>query len=126
MKIVLIMDGGVIQQILCDEAVKVAIVDYDVDGIDECQRTSIQLDDDAPEEAFTNIMVADVAPGLANKLYGICEADSKPTETTPAPAPAPTPQLNLAELERIGSELAQALFYWLPGTKVVSSIFRTF
>lgn len=108
MKIVLILDGGIIQQVLSDEPVSVGIADYDVDDAEEDQRTSIQLEDDAPEEAFVNFLQADVEPDLANKLYNICESNSKSAETTPAPAPAPAPQQNLAELERIGSDLAQS------------------
>jgi hypothetical protein len=87
MKIVVIMNGGVIQQVLSDEAAKVAIVDYDVDGIDECQRTSIQIGDDPSEETFTNLLDADVAPDLANKLYGICESDSKAKQATTETVP---------------------------------------
>lgn len=98
MKIVLIMNGGVIQQALSDEPVNVAIVDYDVEGIDECQRTSIQIDDDPSEETFTNLLAADVAPDLATRLYDICNLDSKvralksqAAQTTAEPALEPEP-----------------------------------
>jgi len=126
MKIVVIMNGGVIQQVLSDEPAKVAIVDYDVESVDECQRTSIQIGDDPSEETFTNRLDANVTPDLATRLYDICNLDSKvrdlksqAAQTTAEPAPEPKTVQSSTELERVGRELTQALSYWLPAKKPI-------
>lgn len=45
MKIVIIVEGGVVQEVLTEDKVEVLIVDYDVDGVDDNELTSINQGD---------------------------------------------------------------------------------
>jgi hypothetical protein len=76
MKIVLIMEGGIVQQVLSNEPVSVAVVDYDVEDVEPAMRTTIKLGDEPPEEAFVNMIVADVEPKTTTELYDICRKNA--------------------------------------------------
>jgi hypothetical protein len=52
MKIVIVMDGGLVQDILSDKECNVVIVDYDTDGVDEKDLTAIEQRDGKFENAY--------------------------------------------------------------------------
>jgi hypothetical protein len=78
MKIVIVIEGNMIQTIFSDEPVKVAIIDYDTDGVEKERITSIpQLIEDFPDEAYASLQSAEVSADLAASLYAACKAYSE-------------------------------------------------
>jgi hypothetical protein len=51
-RMVIIMDGGIIQNILADEEVDITIVDYDTEDLEEEDLTEVPQNDGTSVEAF--------------------------------------------------------------------------
>jgi hypothetical protein len=58
-RIAIIMDGGLIHNILADEEVEITIVDYDVEGAEEEDLTEVPQNDGTSVEAFIGYPIAD-------------------------------------------------------------------
>lgn len=79
-RIVIVMDGGLVQNVLADTLVEVVKVDYDVDGCDEDDGVvSLQdVDDngdllDGFEDAFITDIGAELSPGYVATRFRQCE-----------------------------------------------------
>lgn len=69
-KVVIVLDGGLVQDILSTIAVDVAVVDYDVEGVDEDRLTEIPQGDDRPAEpAYCWYQRADRMPKRIREMF---------------------------------------------------------
>jgi hypothetical protein len=60
-RIAIIMDGGIIQNILTDEEVDITIVDYDTEDAEEKDLTEVPQNDGTSVEAFVGYPNADLS-----------------------------------------------------------------
>jgi hypothetical protein len=58
-RIAIIMEGGLIHNILADEEVGIMIVDYDIEGAEEEDLTEVPQNDGTSVEAFIGYPIAD-------------------------------------------------------------------
>lgn len=71
-KIVITLDGGLVNRVLSTEPVEVAIVDYDIEGADQEDLTSVpQLETVGPEteQAFARTEAVEVIPDLVEQVF---------------------------------------------------------
>jgi hypothetical protein len=74
-KIVVIMEGGLIQNVIGDRPMKIGIVDYDIEGCEPEQISEIpQGPGNKTQAAYTSVFVAEVLPDDAGELLRICES----------------------------------------------------
>ncbi len=59
-RIAIIMDGGIIQNILADEEVDITIVDYDTEDAEEEDLTAVRQTDGTSVEAYLGYPNADI------------------------------------------------------------------
>lgn len=60
-RIAIIMEGGLIQDILADEEVDITIIDYDTEGAEEEDLTAVPKKDGRSVEAFIGYPNADIS-----------------------------------------------------------------
>lgn len=70
MKIVIIMDGGLIQDVITDqEEAEVLIIDYDIEGADEDDLKSTQSSDGTVDKAWVSNYPSSVSPKDVNRYW---------------------------------------------------------
>jgi len=75
-RIIIIMDGGLIQNVLCDQEIEAAVIDYDTDGGEESYTTLIPQNFGAsPERAFANTIHVELSPLDVSELWDVIIAD---------------------------------------------------
>lgn len=60
-RIAIIMEGGLIQNILLDEEVDITIIDYDTEGAEEEDLTEVAQTDGTSVEAFIGYPIVDLS-----------------------------------------------------------------
>jgi len=70
-RIAIIMEGGLIQNILSDEEVDITIVDYDTEGAEEEDLTEVRKYDGTSVEAFIGYPIADLSDEARKFLEGL-------------------------------------------------------
>ena len=77
-KIVIVVDGGVVQDVLSSEPVEVVLVDYDTDGADPADLTAVpQGDGKASEDSFVRewkFVGPEVCPTRVEELFGVARS----------------------------------------------------
>lgn len=71
-KIVIMVQGGIVDKIISSEPVEVAVVDYDIEGADENQLRMIpQMEPVGPEseQALASIQEAEVDAGKVDRVF---------------------------------------------------------
>ena len=77
-KVVITLDGGIVEDILSDVPSDVIVIDYDVEGIEEDRLTQIpQIRAASTEPAYTVEQVADVMPKRVAELFRIVREEHK-------------------------------------------------
>lgn len=73
-RIAIIMEGGLIQDILADEEVDITIIDYDTEGTEEEDLTEVPQNDGTSVEVFIgypNVDLSDEARKFLDMLDGL-------------------------------------------------------
>ena len=60
-RIAIIMEGGIIHDILADEEVDITIVDYDIEGAEDEELMKVPQNDGRPVEAFIGYPIEDLS-----------------------------------------------------------------
>jgi len=77
-KVVITLDGGIVQDILSDVPIDVIVIDYDVEGIEEDRLTQIpQTPDASMEPAYTVEQSANVMPKRVAELFRVVREENK-------------------------------------------------
>ena len=77
-KIIIIMDGGILQNILSDTDIDISAVDYDIDGIEEDLLTKIPYMFHGKEDfeyAYCNLWNPDIDVKKVERLHKIISTD---------------------------------------------------
>jgi hypothetical protein len=75
-KMIIIIEGGFVREVLSDIDIDIAIMDYDIEGIEEEHLTSIPSEG-KDNMAFCYIDSTVVLPGETEILYNIIETNVK-------------------------------------------------
>ena len=73
-KIIIVLDGGLIRNVMSTEYIDVAIIDYDIEGIPEEDLTILPFDT-GDDKAYCFIEKPIILSGEVNRLYNIIETD---------------------------------------------------
>ena len=77
-KIIIVMEGGIIQNMLSDVPADIVIIDYDCEGIEEEKLTKIDyFDHYYPSDTYCRIEEPVILPKETKKLYRLIKKDLK-------------------------------------------------
>lgn len=77
-RVVIILDGGIVQDILSDVPIDAIVIDYDVEGIEKYRLTQIpQTPDASMEPAYTVEEVVEVMPKRVAELFRVVREENK-------------------------------------------------
>lgn len=78
MKVVIVMDGGIIQDVLAEEeGLEVVICDYDVEGLEKQDLSSIPQDDDEVADAYLFSDTVEVNKERVQEFHDIHQEHSR-------------------------------------------------
>jgi hypothetical protein len=73
--VVIVLDGGVIQEVLTSEDVEVGVIDYDTQDLDTADLTDIPQGDGTTEVAYVSLNVPSVMPERTTELITVIKKD---------------------------------------------------
>lgn len=69
-RIVIVVEGGVVQEVLSDDPINVMVIDHDIDGVDEDSLVTFQPGEGKPFQAVAHIWKASAMPDLVATYFG--------------------------------------------------------
>ena len=69
-RIVIVVEGGVVQEVLSDEPIECMVIDHDTDGVDEDRLVTFHPGEGKPFQAVAHIWKASVMPDLVATCFG--------------------------------------------------------
>ena len=75
-KIIIVMEGGIIQNMLSDVPMDAVIIDYDIEGVAEEELTIIKIYPNIPF-AYCRVEEPEIWPKETKKLYKLIKKDLK-------------------------------------------------
>ena len=75
-KLIIILDGGIVRDVLSDKEFDVAVIDYDTDGMDEKELSEVPIGDEKLT-AWCYMTNSVMLPKETERLYTFIENDLK-------------------------------------------------
>ncbi|MNP09310.1 hypothetical protein D3C76_1014120 [compost metagenome] len=70
-KIVIVLEGGLVQNIVAEEPVEVLVIDYDAEGADEDEITAVPQDNGGTADAVLSLREVEVNPTEVAELFAL-------------------------------------------------------